>query len=393
MRVRSIWMVVLFAWCNAHAQGEGVQPRGTRPRGAVLPWITVGLDASVRQDLRPTLDSIQTGLVSTWRDEVDQGGVILAGLCQASREAIFFLELRPGFYREVLAGGYEAVPLARLNTAALRAASQRVIERTRTQLSAREGAADRRPALKVELRASALVPSRVLEEEYCLNEMLLLDWISSMPGDEPSMAILPTLGREFEVMAATREARASSVGTDVTPLNAEMEIMRPNRSLRTHWLRGGSAESPQLIGVEVAGVEMVLGQRAWAGLQLGEVSKKDWFEPLTVWARAEVPRLDPGVAPEVVQVRGAWAYLDRGRAWGLRMNDRVIATRGIEGTESGVVRGHVVGYFGADAGLKDSRGQPIVEGAIVFVREGQERTREGVRFAMDPQTFPKDVPP
>ena len=43
----------------------------------------------------------------------------------------------------------------------------------------------------------------------------------------------------------------------------------------------------------------------------------------------------------VIKVYGAWAYLDKGRAWGLEMNDRLWFEK-----DGRMVKGHVVAYFG-----------------------------------------------
>lgn len=90
--------------------------------------------------------------------------------------------------------------------------------------------------------------------------------------------------------------------------------------------------------------------------------------------------------PVVAKVQRAWAYLDRGRAWGLSMNDRLSAN-------NGDVKGHVVGFFGADANLKSPRGFPVSEGAIVYIRKGQHLVKPGLLFEFDKTTFPTAFPP
>lgn len=86
--------------------------------------------------------------------------------------------------------------------------------------------------------------------------------------------------------------------------------------------------------------------------------------------------------PKVVMIRGAWAYLDRGRGYGLDMNDRL--------TTAGS-KGHIVGFFGAGMNLKSSQGNIIDEGAVMFVRNGRVSVGDSVDF--DPQTYPTDWPP
>ncbi len=98
--------------------------------------------------------------------------------------------------------------------------------------------------------------------------------------------------------------------------------------------------------------------------------------------------LAPQDLPQVAKIRGAWVYLDRGRAWGLNMNDRLISNDG-----NGPIYGHVVGFYGPDLKIKSPRGFAVDEGAIVFIRKGQRLTAAGQNFAFDPQTYPTPWPP
>lgn len=88
-------------------------------------------------------------------------------------------------------------------------------------------------------------------------------------------------------------------------------------------------------------------------------------------------------SPTVSKIYRAWVYLDKGRAWGLKMSDRLV----IRGKES-EIQGHVVGYFGKEMNLKSPKGYDINEGAIVFIRKGQRKTRVGQEFIFDPKQYP-----
>ncbi len=91
--------------------------------------------------------------------------------------------------------------------------------------------------------------------------------------------------------------------------------------------------------------------------------------------------------PQVAKIYGAWVYLDRGRAWGLDMNDRLYFEDGDR-----FVKGHVVGFYGSGLNLKSPRGFAIQEGAIVFVRKGQRQLKIGDSFGFDPTEFPTPWP-
>lgn len=89
-----------------------------------------------------------------------------------------------------------------------------------------------------------------------------------------------------------------------------------------------------------------------------------------------------GTDPQVVKVDRAWVYLDKGRASGLKIYDRLII-----GDKS---YGHVIGYYGSDMGLvSEQGGYPISEGAIVYVRKGQHDVRVGQSVKYDPAQYPK----
>lgn len=89
--------------------------------------------------------------------------------------------------------------------------------------------------------------------------------------------------------------------------------------------------------------------------------------------------------PQVVHIYGAWVYLDKGRAWGLKMRDRLVSSE-----QPDDIKGHIVRYFGAEANLRDRNDQLIVEGAIMFVRKGQDKTQIGQSMTFDPKTYPAE---
>jgi hypothetical protein len=126
-----------------------------------------------------------------------------------------------------------------------------------------------------------------------------------------------------------------------------------------------------------------------------------WTEPLTVGVtadntvelkysaklsdlfRVEKLALKREDLPTVVKIKGAWAYVDKGRAWGLQMNDRLVSAGAVP-----AIKGHVVGYFGPEMKLKSPRGYDINEGAIIFIRSGQKVVKEGDVFSYDPKKVP-----
>jgi hypothetical protein len=104
--------------------------------------------------------------------------------------------------------------------------------------------------------------------------------------------------------------------------------------------------------------------------------------------KLEEAALNRNENPQAVKVRGAWVYLDKGRAWGLRMNDRLVISDG-----TNTIKGHIVSYYGPELSLTSPRGWPIHEGAIMFVRKGQKNSKIGQEFSYDKVIYPTPWPP
>ncbi len=120
-----------------------------------------------------------------------------------------------------------------------------------------------------------------------------------------------------------------------------------------------------------------------AGNKLSLALPSDFF--------AELKKQDQALSsdlPIVRKIYGAWVYLDKGRAWGLKMGDRLIAKE-----ESNHVKGHVVGFFGPEQAIKNAQGLLIAEGAIVYIRKGQRQTKLDQAFMFDDKHFPTAWPP
>ncbi len=153
---------------------------------------------------------------------------------------------------------------------------------------------------------------------------------------------------------------------------------------------------PAALDMNVRATEAVFGQSLpWK-----------WNEPLTVGANpdgsiilnhsgrlkteimTERTSLVRAELPQVAKIRGAWAYVDKGRAWGLQMNDRLISN-----DDPQKIKGHVVAYFGPEMNIKSPRGWPIHEGAIVFIRKGLKDVRVGQALTYDGMKVPTSWPP
>ena len=112
-----------------------------------------------------------------------------------------------------------------------------------------------------------------------------------------------------------------------------------------------------------------------------------WNSSLTTHLKKDQSSLANDSLPTVIKVLGAWAFLDKGRAWGLRYGDRLVNTAGSE-----AIKGHVVDFYGPEKKLRSNNGALIYEGAILYIRKGQKKTRKNTSFAYDPTKYPTPMP-
>lgn len=116
--------------------------------------------------------------------------------------------------------------------------------------------------------------------------------------------------------------------------------------------------------------------------------KKDGKQPLKLGSEwnsflaEENSRLDPSKNAKIIYKKGSWVYIDKGRGFGFKINDR------IKGIGSLRIYGHIVSYYGANLSMKDNKKKPISDGAIVFVRSGLSQVKIGDEIKLDDEVFP-----
>lgn len=187
---------------------------------------------------------------------------------------------------------------------------------------------------------------------------------------------------------------------DVLP--SALPLRRPTRTIVTRWDDQGSRARgpwtlPLSLPLTTSYAETIFGKNIppiangqWTISKSGDMLTTQVDQALISFLDTERTALalnDDG--PQVVKVYGAWVYVDKGRAYGLKMDDRLVADAA-GGTK---VQGHVVGYFGPELGLVSPKGYKINEGAIIYVRKGQKEAPLGTTFAFDETKFPTDWPP
>jgi len=218
--------------------------------------------------------------------------------------------------------------------------------------------------------------------------------------DEGPSACLNLL---LEQQLAARYTVARSLGGDHLALTRWLldqspSLRRPTRVLQLDWTHAPEVERrlPIKLTADAQVIDGVYGKHIPVKLTshmtckegAGAVIECTTDKAIEQLLSAEAQTLKLSDWPQVAKVYRAWAYLDRGRAWGLKMNDRVVAE--VDGKP---VKGHVVKFFGPEQKLTSPRGFPIREGAIVYLRLNQQLARKGVTFQMDPRSFPTPFPP
>jgi hypothetical protein len=181
--------------------------------------------------------------------------------------------------------------------------------------------------------------------------------------------------------------------------NQKNSMRRANREIIT---RLTYDKAPKLLKLPIT---VMLNIGATDGV-FGQTLPWSWSEPLSIGVNGdntinlkyseklkttlttESASLRRDELPQVVKIRGAWAYVDKGRAWGLQMNDRLVSN-----DDPNKIKGHVVSYYGPEMKLSSGRGWPIHEGAIIFIRKGQKDVRVGQTLTYDGMKVPTPWPP
>jgi hypothetical protein len=242
--------------------------------------------------------------------------------------------------------------------------------------------------------------------------------------DNSALHIGMTLGREstrkdegsaFCALALLAETLNQEKFTVVRPWGGETlasirhaltlpaNLRRPTRMLNFVWdlpRAGKQAQNPMPLKATINVAESVLGQTlpripetVWNAQVAGDgqIALTAANPGLMDFLRQERQSLSLAEAPQVAKVDRGWVYLDKGRAYGLEMDDRLVISGGPKDYAAGV-KGHVVGFYGPEKKIKSPRGFPVNEGAIVFIRKGQGETKIGQTFVFDETVYPANFP-
>lgn len=183
-------------------------------------------------------------------------------------------------------------------------------------------------------------------------------------------------------------------------IKSTLNIKRHTRVIQTNWIWPHTIKDinfPLNFRLEYNILESLFAQRINIKPNVSEytfniINNKINFDldnKLKLFLEEENKALSLKERPQVAKIYGAWAYLDKGRAYGLVINHRLQTV-----DEDGeLIKGHVVGYFGPSLNLTSPKGYRINDGAIVFIRKGQSRLKVGQFFEYDTTQYPTKWPP
>ena len=107
---------------------------------------------------------------------------------------------------------------------------------------------------------------------------------------------------------------------------------------------------------------------------------------LVDFLEGEKKALNTSESPKIVKLRGYQIFVDKGRAWGPTIGDR------IKGVETPNLRGHVIGFYGPENPYTSPDGYKVNEGAIILARYGIQGVKTGQSLTFDEFDYSKKTP-
>ena len=391
------------------------------PAGLSMPWRLIGIDAEVAAAARTALTATAKTLATSWlttaqtftatlqrtkptlnnrriTDQISAGQpqnstgapalTLEPSWCSLMNRYLFFVTVTDTPLNTVLGSAHVAIgrdEWKKLRGAGAQTAylnSKMPALATQALTAAAGGSKPATNAMHVALALGKEVSRQNEGSSLCLNQLL----------EE-------TLGPRYTVARALGQDHLALV-RDL--LGQPPALRRPTRTLILNWTHASAAAFKPQVPVNFT-LTASLAETVY-GKHIPVEYKGDWTcqdsrnnsincggsgeAALTKLLDDESKALQLSDWPQVARRDRAWVYLDRGRAWGLKMNDRMVAE--IDGQQ---VKGHVVHFFGPEAKLKSPRGFAINEGAVLYIRLNQKLPTLGTTFRFDPRTFPTKYPP
>jgi hypothetical protein len=305
-------------------------------------------------------------------------------LCSLGTHSLVFLTLTHATKDYLISSGHHILPssevlnkspqeLLPIINRALLQAGDRAVKKFREDID------NKNDSLQISLRALRQFTRKDHGSSLCLN-LLLSERLA-----EKNFQVVRNIG--LETLQILRRIYGKQDKTT-----------RATRSFALKWTmpEAETINFPLRLNLNISSAEAVFGDSITKVLDQGQLefsitnqNNLDFpFPPeLLNFLEQEQASLAYQSPPKISKIYGAWVYVDKGRAWGLRMKDRLVFG------SSGEIKGHVIGFFGPELQLKSPSGYDINEGAIVFIRKGQRKVKLGLEASYDSRTFPTPWPP
>jgi len=373
----------------------------------VLPWVTFNERHDKVAELRPSLDRLRNQLAALWTNESKplevneddarsinfrrQSAKFISGplstklgmnvaiqpiWCHIGDTQVLGLQAIDIANRRLLATTHRAVrtPNAKilLNQQIAQPAAEELLRKT-----VENSRKIKYQPLKLDLKLITQSTRADTGSFECLNNIVIEDLlpkfnVDTSTGNEAIVHLGHILKIKKIASRPTRIVRLKWSTPEKKIITIEQQI-----SLSASWSEGilgtnFSSTEPEAIKIAVNNSRLKISQH----------------ESIIKQLEMEANQLKAENTPTVIKTYGAWAYLDQGRSWGLKINDRLV-----ERQNPDEVKGHVVGFYGSGLKLKTANGTPVHEGAIIYIRKGQTGLKVGQTFLFDQKTFPTPWPP
>ena len=196
---------------------------------------------------------------------------------------------------------------------------------------------------------------------------------------------------------------SETLGKIRNTLGLPSTLRRPTRTMVFLWdlpRTTAKPQNPMTLKATINIAESVLGQplpkipeTVWSGQIAtdGQINLTAANTSMLDFLTRERSSLSLAEAPQIARINRGWVYLDKGRAYGLEMDDRLVVGGG-PNNYNAAIKGHVVGFFGPEKKITSPRGFPVNEGAIVYIRKGQGEAKIGQTLVYDETVFPTNYP-
>lgn len=308
-------------------------------------------------------------------------------ICPIGNRIIFFTTITHTIQQNLLGSGHHSISRQQLQIAAdrkqlTRLLSDSILKSWKRAVTTAKRNLVKSDALQTGLRSGRAITRKDYGSGDCLNLLLAEKLI------QQQYTLTQSIGIEYlaSLQYATKQKSKHMRNTRIIILNWSFHGSEyPAKTEFPLSLKVSARLAESVFGSSITRIpesEWILSAEENGTLQIG--IKKEFLEFLADEKKA----LDYKSDPKIARVYGSWIYVDKGRAWGLKLLDRLTVKE-----NPGKVRGHVIKFFGPELKLKNTNGQIINEGAILFVRKGQRLTKPGQSLVYDQTEFPTPWPP